>query len=60
MRRSVRDTIRAAEEHLLQSEEIVSQSTVVLDRARETLEMVALSQKQRQQNREGGEFSKRK
>lgn len=47
MRRSVRDTIRAAEEHLLQSEAIVSQSAVMLDRARETLQMVKSSREQR-------------
>lgn len=47
VRRSVSATIRAAEQHLLKSEAIVSQSQLVLERARKTLGRTAEARLQR-------------
>lgn len=47
------DTIRAAEEHVLRSEEIVSQSMAIVERATKTLDGLGWSRRQRQTHEDG-------
>lgn len=54
------DRIRAAEEHVLRSEEIVSQSIAIVERATKTLDDLGWSRRQRQAHEDGPDQAQRK
>jgi len=47
VRKTAQDTIRTSEEHLLRAEAVVTTSTLLIDRAKATLDALAEKRKQR-------------